>query len=127
MTPPSGSLPLVYSCSGCSNAAQAANTLAVRLDRKRLADMSCIVGVAAGVPSLVRIAESGRPMIVIDGCGIRCAARALANHGIKPDAAIDLSGHQVRKRLHEDLPPEDLGRLWEEVILPALAQVEDRG
>ncbi|MFZ2289261.1 MAG: putative zinc-binding protein, partial [Halopseudomonas yangmingensis] len=26
-------LPLIYSCSGCSNVAQLANTLAVRLDR----------------------------------------------------------------------------------------------
>ena len=30
--------PLVYSCSGCSNVAQLANTLAVRLDRAGLAE-----------------------------------------------------------------------------------------
>ena len=31
---PDSSLPLVYSCSGCSNVAQLANTLALRLDRQ---------------------------------------------------------------------------------------------
>lgn len=38
-------LPLVYSCSGCSSAAQMANHLAVQLDRTGLAEMSCIAGV----------------------------------------------------------------------------------
>lgn len=33
-------LPLVYSCSGCSSAAQMANYLAVSLDRRGLAEMS---------------------------------------------------------------------------------------
>jgi len=38
-------LPLVYSCSGCSSAAQLANQLAIRLDREGLAETSCIAGV----------------------------------------------------------------------------------
>ncbi|HAQ85985.1 MAG TPA: zinc-binding protein, partial [Pseudomonas sp.] len=42
-------LPLVYACSGCSNVAQLANTLAVRLDRAGLAEMSCIAGVGGRV------------------------------------------------------------------------------
>ena len=51
-------LPLVYSCSGCSNVAQLANTLAVRLDRAGLAEMSCIAGVGGRVASLVSKANS---------------------------------------------------------------------
>ncbi|WP_317850995.1 MULTISPECIES: putative zinc-binding protein, partial [unclassified Pseudomonas] len=45
----SNALPLVYSCSGCSNVAQLANTVALRLDRAGLAEMSCIVGVGGHV------------------------------------------------------------------------------
>ena len=51
--PPSPNLPLVYSCSGCSNLAQLANDLALRLDRDGLAEMSCIAGVGGDVPALV--------------------------------------------------------------------------
>src|SRR5690606_21354051 len=58
-------LPLVYSCSGCSSAAQMANWLAVALDRRGLAEMSCIAGVGGDVPKLVRVATSGRPIIGI--------------------------------------------------------------
>ncbi len=35
-------LPLVYSCSGCSNVAQLANDIAVKLNSDGIAEMSCI-------------------------------------------------------------------------------------
>lgn len=113
-------LPIVYSCSGCSNAAQAANSLAVRLDREGLAEMSCIVGVAAGVSSHVRLARGGRPLLLIDGCPIACCARALGIHEIQPTLHIDLSKNGIPKQKHEDLDEEELNRLWEDVVLPAV-------
>lgn len=58
----------MYSCSGCSSAAQMTNWLAIRLDRSGSAEMSCIAGVGGDVPSLVRTATSGRPVIALDGC-----------------------------------------------------------
>ena len=36
---------LVYSCSGCSDVAQLANDVALRLDHSGAAEMSCIAGV----------------------------------------------------------------------------------
>lgn len=118
-------LPLVYSCSGCSSAAQAANTLAVRLDRERHADMSCIVGVAAGIASLVRVAESGRPMLAIDGCPLACCKHALANRGIVPGSYIELSKCGVKKRQHEDISAEQIETLWERTILPAIEELKN--
>jgi uncharacterized metal-binding protein len=49
--------PLVYSCSGASSAAQMANHLAVKLDRLKVAEMSCIAGVGGDVKPLVRSAR----------------------------------------------------------------------
>ena len=43
--------PIVYSCSGCSSAAQLANHVALRLDRCGAAEMSCIAGVGGDVPT----------------------------------------------------------------------------
>src|SRR5690606_2179578 len=60
--------PLVYSCSGCSSAAQMANQLALWLDREGAAEMSCIAGVGGGVTGLVRTAQAGRPILALDGC-----------------------------------------------------------
>lgn len=91
-------LPLVYSCSGCSSAAQLANDLALRLDADAVAQMSCIAGVGGDVPSLVRLATSGRPIIAIDGCPLHCVAHSLARHGVTPKRHVDLSEHDVKKR-----------------------------
>ena len=58
-------LPLIYSCSGCSDVAQLANNTAVALDHAGEFEMSCISGVGGKVAPLVRKAQSGRPMLVI--------------------------------------------------------------
>ena len=96
------SYPLVYSCSGCSSAAQLANYVAVRLDRLGVAEMSCIAGVGGDVKPLVRKATSGRPVIAIDGCALACAKRCLARHGVEPARYYLLSEYGVKKRYHED-------------------------
>lgn len=95
-------LPLVYSCSGCSSAAQMANHVAVRLDRSGLAEMSCIAGVGGDVPHLVRIARSGRPILALDGCPLECVRSCLAQRGIEPSRHLLLHEHGVKKRQHDD-------------------------
>ncbi|MBK8953667.1 MAG: putative zinc-binding protein [Chitinophagaceae bacterium] len=96
------SIPLVYSCSGCSSAAQMANYLAIQMDRKGIAEMSCIAGVGGNVKKLVRTALSGRKIIVIDGCPLACSKACLSNLSVQPDFHIDLSRHGVNKKQHED-------------------------
>jgi uncharacterized metal-binding protein len=102
MTSNKNEKPLVYSCSGCSNAAQMANYLALRLDRLGVAEMSCIAGVGGNVKKLVQTALSGRKIIVIDGCPLACSRACLANHSIQPDQFFDLSEFGIKKRVHED-------------------------
>src|SRR5688572_3657083 len=95
-------VPLVYSCSWCSSAAQMANYLAVQIDRKGLAEMSCIAGVGGNVKKLVKTAMSGRKIIAIDGCPLACAKACLQNHYIQPDAHIELASLGVKKKQHQD-------------------------
>ena len=98
-------LTLVYSCSGCSNAAQLANHLAVRLDRAGVAEMSCIAGVGGRVKPLVNklkeAVEFGRPILAIDGCRLSCVESSLAQHGVKAQVHIQLAAHGVRKAYRE--------------------------
>ncbi len=94
--------PLIYSCSGCSSAAQMANYLAIQLDRSGIAEMSCIAGVGGNVKKLVRTALSGRKIITIDGCPLACSKACLSNHSIQPDLEIELTQMGVIKKQHED-------------------------
>ena len=112
-------LPLVYSCSGCSSAAQMANQLAIRLDRNGLAEMSCIAGVGGGVPGLVKTARSGRSVLAIDGCPMACVRACLAQVDVQADAHILLSDFKVRKLKHADFDAEHSERIYHDQIEPA--------
>ena len=84
-------LPLVYSCSGCSSAAQLANHVALRLDRCGAAEMSCIAGVGGDVPHLMKTARSGRPIIALDGCPLVCVKSTLARTALSPHGTTSCS------------------------------------
>lgn len=119
------SLPLVYSCSGCSSAAQMANAFAIRLDRAGLAEMSCIAGVGGGVPALVKTARSGRRMLALDGCAMACVAACLRNAGVEADTHLVLSGFGVKKTRHADADPAQSDAVYLEHVAPAARALHD--
>lgn len=106
------SKPLVYSCSGCSSAAQLANAVAIKLDRAGVAEMSCIAGVGGDVPPLVRTAKSGRPIVGLDGCALACVKHSLARHGVQADMYFLLSDFGVKKRYHADFDAAEADRVF---------------
>jgi uncharacterized metal-binding protein len=121
-------VPLVYSCSGCSSAAQMANQMAIRLDRAGLAEMSCIAGVGGGVPGLLKTAQSGRPILAIDGCPMACVKACLALAGVQASDHILLSDFKVRKQKHADFDPVQSDHIFQNSIQPsalALAVPQD--
>ncbi len=109
-------LPLVYSCSGCSSAAQTANLIAIRMDREKIAEMSCIAGVGGDVKPLVRTAKSGRDIIAIDGCPLACCKSCLARHDVTPKYHYDLSDFDVPKRLGEDPNPDQFQSAYQRIL-----------
>ncbi|KAA1175971.1 zinc-binding protein [Marinobacter salinexigens] len=103
--------PLIYSCSGCSDVAQLANNAAVRLDHAGEFEMSCISGVGGKVPTLVSIAQSGRPITVIDGCPLHCARACLENIGVHLDEHVRLYEFGFKKhygKSYDDSAVEDV-------------------
>ena len=119
-------LPLVYACSGCSSAAQAANYIALKLDRDGFAEMSCIAGVGGNVPHLVNIAQSGRPVIAIDGCPLACARACLSQRGVKADKHIFLQDHGVKKQYHADFDREHADSIASTLGIQAQRLCSDR-
>ena len=104
-------LPLVYSCSGCSNIAQLANAVAIELDRDQHAEMSCIAGVGGGVPSLVKKAKSGRKIISLDGCPLHCVKHCLSGHGVESNHHYTLTDYGIKKKYHMDFLYEDVSEV----------------
>ena len=119
--------PLIYSCSGCSSAAQLANWLALSVDRGGHAEMSCIVGLGGDVKPLVRLAKSGRVIAMLDGCALQCGKHTLARHGLTPALHWDLSRRGVRKLKHVDYDAADAARLEPELTEAIKAMDLNRG
>jgi uncharacterized metal-binding protein len=116
MSARNAAFPLVYSCSGCSSAAQLANHVALQLDRRGVAEMSCIAGIGGDVPALLKLARSGRPIVALDGCALACARSCLARHDIAPDSYHQLNEYGVKKRFHSDFDPAQAEEITANVI-----------
>ena len=110
-------LPLIYSCSGCSQVAQLANRIAVRLDRGGLAEMSCIAGVGGGVKPLLHKARQARHIIALDGCALACVRHCLQQAGVTDFEHILLSELGLKK--HQD---EEYSTATEQQIADMLQQ-----
>ena len=90
--------PVVFACAGCSAAGRLAYDLALELDRRQTAEMSCLAGLAAELKPFTRLVE-GRPVWVVDGCPIQCARAILQQQGRTIDYHIRLDNYGVRKKI----------------------------
>jgi uncharacterized metal-binding protein len=90
------SLPILFACSGCSNAGQLANHVALEMSRWGIAEMSCIAGIGAGKSHFLK-QLARRRVWVIDGCPIHCGLGVLQQAGNEVDAHIRLHEMGVRK------------------------------
>ena len=127
MSAKNAALPLVYSCSGCSSAAQLANHIALQLDRRGVAEMSCIAGIGGDVPALLKLARSGRPIVALDGCALACARSCLARHDIAPDSYHQLNEYGVKKRFHSDFDPAQAEELTAGIIAAVKTDIPSGG
>lgn len=109
-------LPLVYSCSGCSNIAQLANQIAIELDRDHKAEMSCIAGVGGGVKSILKKAKAGRRIISLDGCPLHCVKNCLSKYDIESTLHYTLSEYGIKKRYHMGFLDSDVEKIKMKVI-----------
>jgi len=109
-------VPIVYACSGCSSAAQMTNHVAVQLDRRNLAEMSCIAGVGGEVTHLLKMARSGRPIVALDGCRHACVRNCLTRHGVAPTWHHVFSDYGVRRRHRADFDRDEAEVILERVL-----------
>lgn len=109
-------LPVVYACSGCSNVAQMANSIALRLNDESVAEMSCIAGVGGKVAALVNKAKISDKIIAIDGCRLHCCESCLDRINIKPDLHIKLYEFGQKKIKKTQYDEVEAARIYKNVI-----------
>lgn len=113
-------LPLLFACSGCSNAGQLADQLARELDRRGIAEMSCLAGLGAAKSLFLKKLEN-REVWIIDGCPITCSLGVFAQLGEVVDIHIRL--HDLGVRKNAPLPD---GPQFENLVAAALQQAANQ-
>lgn len=109
MSPTGSNRPLLFACSGCSNAGAAADQVARLLNAAGVGEMSCLAGVAARKkPFLQKLSD--REVWVIDGCPIHCAGGVFEQlEGVEPGPIRHIKLHEAG--LKKQTPPPDEGEL----------------
>lgn len=82
--------PIVFACAGCSFAGRLAYDLALELDRRGHAEMSCLAGVGAKRKVFLKKMQQ-RPIWIIDGCPIECAQGVMEQ--VAKAAAVHIKLH----------------------------------
>jgi uncharacterized metal-binding protein len=75
--------PIIYACSGCSDAGELADRVARRLTQNGVGEMSCLAGIGGRVKPLMMKGQKAEQIIVIDGCPLTCAKHTLLLAGLK--------------------------------------------
>lgn len=89
--------PVVYACSGCSDAGELADRIARRMTQKGVAEMSCLAGIGGRVKSLMAKGEKAARILVIDGCPLNCARHTLELAGLEKFEHLELHKLNFRK------------------------------
>jgi uncharacterized metal-binding protein len=74
--------------------------------------MACIAAVGGDVPSLVKVAKSGRSILAIDGYSLRCVAHSLARHGVSPAAHLVLTDIGIKRRFHMEFDEDEAAAVY---------------
>ena len=85
--------------------------------------MSCISGVGGKIKPLVKTAQSGRPITVIDGCPLQCARACLENIGVRPRHHIRLYDYGFKKHYGQSYDAETVDAVCQLVLTGQLSAV----
>lgn len=77
-----GTVSLLIPCSGAADTGEIADRAARKFAQGGCADMFCLAGVGANLSGFIASAKGADRLLVVDGCNLDCAGKALAEKGI---------------------------------------------
>jgi len=81
---------LVVACSGASNLGQISNAIAVKIQQQGMGQMTCLAAIGAHVDAYIKSALEA-DLLVIDGCPVGCARKAIEHVGVADFRYFDIS------------------------------------
>lgn len=94
---------VILPCSGGSNCGQIANDAAVQLTREGLGNIYCLAEIGAHVVGMVESTRSAGRMLIIDGCAVACAKKAVGHTGLTVTDYVEVTAEGIEKNHDFDL------------------------
>ena len=113
--------PIIYACSGCSDAGELADRIARELSRSGVGKMSCLAGIGGRVKSIMAQGEKAQRILVIDGCPLNCARKTLELAGFKGFGHVGL--HEIGLRKGNCPPTHDRVAVGVEAAKAVVARI----
>ena len=99
---------MLMACSGGSNVGQLSNEVARQLTVGGKGVMFCLAGVGGQVENIVQMTKDADRVIVIDGCSVACAKKAMDLAGCTEYEWVDLTEAGIEKNKNLELEPEQI-------------------
>lgn len=93
----SGSLRMIFSCSGAADLGELADRVARQLTKEKKGNMSCLASLATGSKGLVLSAEAAEVVLALDGCGLDCTKKCLEQAGVSTFRHVRLTDLGLKK------------------------------
>lgn len=107
---------LIFACAGGSNVGQLANDVCRQLASERYGRLYCLAGIGGHVVGMVESAKLANNIVVIDGCGVRCAQKTLEAANVSVKHHIVLTDLGIEKQ--PDLYPgkEEIEKVKDKIL-----------
>lgn len=76
-----GGTRLLFACSGAADVGEISDLAARKMTRDGLGKMFCMAGIGGNVEGIVKTTRAADRIVAIDGCGLDCAKKSLAERG----------------------------------------------
>ena len=106
---------LIFPCSGGSNVGQIANEIAIALTEKGIGKFFCLAGIGGNVSGIVKSTEGADNIIVIDGCKLDCAKKALEEKDLKVTKHLRVTDLDILKNHNLRLKKDEVEKALKKV------------
>jgi len=108
---------LLFACSGGSNVGQLANDACRALAGEGQGKFFCLAGIGGQVRGLVESAKSATKVVAVDGCGVKCALKALQAAEVPVSNHIVLTDWGIEKNANLFPAPELVAAMKDKVLI----------
>jgi uncharacterized metal-binding protein len=93
----------ILPCQGTSNTGVMTTKAAMHFAKKQEASMVCPLGLPLGIEGIIKSCKSNDGHIALNGCGVKCASKALDSIGVTNYTELELvSDFGIKKNKNYD-------------------------